>query len=183
MPTSTLWKSFRTSRWFKPVIALAGVVVLLFAGLLALPVFLDINTYRGQIVSQLEQKLGRKVSLGKLGLRVLPSIKVTVDEVAISDDPQIVYGDFVRAKSVKLQLGLWSLLKGKPEVSGIELVEPEVTLIKTSADKWNWSTLKPLEESGQESDQAPFDLLITNGSFKLIDRTSTTQIEKNYSGV
>ncbi len=183
MPTSNLWNSFRSSRWFKPVIAVVAVLVLLFAGLLALPIFLDINTYRGQIVSQLEQRLGRKVSLGKMGLRVLPSIKVTVDQVAIGDDPQIVNGDFVKAKSVRLQMGLFALLRGKPEVSGIELVEPEVTLIKTSADKWNWSTLKPLEESGQESDQAPFDLLITNGSFKLIDRSSTQQLEKNYSGV
>ncbi len=183
MPTSNLWNSFRSSGWFKPVVAAIAVLVLLFAGLLALPMFLDINTYRGQIVSQLEQKLGRKVSLGKLGLRVLPSIKVTVDQVAIGDDPQVVNADFVRAKSVRLQMGLFALLRGKPEVSGIELVEPEVTLIKVSADKWNWSTLKPLEESGQESDQAAFDLLIANGSFKLIDRSSTQQLEKNYSGV
>ena len=183
MPTSNPWNSFRTSRWFKPAIALVGVLVLAFAGLLALPLLVDINTYRGQIVSQLEQKLGRKVALGKLGLRVLPSIKVTVDDLSIGDDVQIAQGDFVKAKSVRLQLGLLKLLTGKPEVSGIELVEPNVTLIKTSADKWNWSSLKPLQETGQESDQAPFDLVITNGSFKLIDRSSTQQIEKSYTGV
>ncbi len=183
MPTSNPWNSFRTSRWFKPAIAVGGVLVLAFAGLLALPMLLDINTYRGQIVNQLEQKLGRKVSLGKLGLRVLPSIKVTVDDLSIGEDPQITQGDFVQAKSVRLQLGLLKLLSGKPEVSGIELVEPNVTLIKTSADKWNWSSLKPLQETGQESEQAPFDLVITNGSFKLIDRSSTQQVEKSYTGV
>lgn len=183
MPTSNLWNSFRTSRWFKPAIAVVGVLVVAFAGLLALPLLLDVNTYRPQIVSQLEQKLGRKVSLGKLGLRVLPSIKVTVDDLTIGDDPQVIQGDFVQAKSVRLQLGLFKLLTGKPEVSGIELVEPNVTLIKTSANQWNWSTLKPLQESGQETDQAPFDLVITNGSFKLIDRSSTQQVEKSYTGV
>lgn len=182
MPTS-YWNSFRTSRWFKPVIALVGVVLLLFVALLALPLVLDVNTYRGQIVGQLEQKLGRKVSLGKLGLRVLPSVKVTVDDLAIGDDPQLAQGDFVRAKSVRLQMGLMSLLRGAPEVSGIELVEPDVTLIKASADKWNWSTLKPLQESGTESEQAPFDLLLTNGSFKLIDRSVEPAVEKSYTGV
>lgn len=182
MPTS-YWNSFRTSRWFKPVIALAGVVVLLFVALLALPLLLDVNTYRGQIVSQLEQKLGRKVSLGKLGLRVLPSLKVTVDDLAIGDDPQLAQGEFVRAKSVRLQMGLMSLLRGNPEVSGIELVEPEVTLIKVAADKWNWSTLKPLQEPGQGAEQAPFDLLLTNGSFKLIDRSAEPPVEKSYTGV
>ncbi len=182
MPNS-FWNSFRTSRWFKPAIVLVGLVVLLFAGLLALPLLLDVNTYRGQIVSQLEQQLGRKVSLGKLGLRVLPSIKVTVDDLAIGDDPQLAQSDFVRAKSVRLQMGLLSLLRGKPEVSGIELIEPQVTLIKASADKWNWSTLKPLQESGQESEQTPFDLLLTNGSFKLTDRTTEPPVEKSYTGV
>lgn len=179
----TFWNSFRTSRWFKPVVALAGVAVLLFAALLALPMVLDVNTYRGQIISQLEQKLGRKVSLGKLGLRVLPSVKVTVDQVVIGDDPAIVNGDFVRAQSVKLQMGLLSLLRGNPEVSGIELVQPEVALIKASADKWNWSTLKPLEESGESSSQPPMDLLVSNGSFKLVDRTTEPPVEKNYTGV
>ncbi|MBS1787631.1 MAG: AsmA family protein [Acidobacteria bacterium] len=183
MPTSNFWNSFRTSRWFKPAIILAGVLVLLFAGLLALPLLVDINTYHNQIASQLEQKLGRKVSLGKMGLRVFPSIKVTVDDLGIGDDPQVAQADFVRAKSVRLQLGLLKLLSGKPEVSGIELIEPNLTLIKTSADKWNWSTLKPLQESGQDSAQPAFDLTITNGSFKLIDRSSTPEVEKTYTGV
>lgn len=183
MPTPIAWKSFRSSRWFKPALALAAVVVLLFVALLAIPILIDINTYRGQIVSQLEQTLGRKVKLGALGLRVLPSVKVRVDEVEISDDPQVATANFVKAKSVRLQMGLFSLLRGNPQVSGIELVEPEVTLIKVSGEKWNWSTLKPLESSSQDSNQAPFDLLVTNGSFKLIDRTVTPQIEKSYTGV
>lgn len=183
MPTPIDWKSFRTSRWFKPAIAATIVIGVILIALLALPLLIDINTYRGQIVSQLEQKLGRKVKLGALGLRVFPSVKVRVDEVEIGDDPQIAANDFVHAKSVRLQMGLLSLLRGNPQVSGIELVEPEVTLIKVSGEKWNWSTLKPLQSSEQDSGQAPFDLLVTNGSFKLIDRTATPPVEKSYTGV
>lgn len=183
MPTPKFLTSFRSSRWFKPAIAAAILTIVLILGLLAVPMLIDINTYRGQIVSQLEQKLGRKVKLGALGLRVLPSVKVKVDDVAIGDDPQFAEGDFVKARSVRLNLGLWSLLTGNPQISGIELIEPGVTLIKATADKWNWKTLKPLEESRQESAQPPFDLLITNGSFNLIDRSSTPQVEKSYSGV
>ena len=183
MPTQNFWKSFRSSRWFKPALAAAGVVALLFAALLALPVLIDINTYRGQITGQLEQKLGRKVKLGTLGLRVLPSVNVRVDELEIGDNPQFAADYFVKAKSVRLQLGLLNLLRGNPQVSGIELIEPNVTLIKTAGDKWNWSTLKPLQSTGQDSSQTPFDLLVTNGSFKLIDRTVTPAVEKSYTGV
>lgn len=183
MPTPNFWKSFRSSRWFKPAISAVIIAVLLFVALLALPVLININTYRGQIAGQLEQTLGRKVKLGTLSLRVLPSVKVRVDELEIGDDPQFAPDYFVKARSVRLQLGLLNLLRGNPQVSGIELIEPNVTLIKTVGDKWNWSTLKPLESTGKESTQPPFNLLVTNGSFKLIDRTVTPEIEKSYTGV
>lgn len=184
MPTQNFWNSLRSSRWFKPALIAVAAVVLLFVALLALPVLIDINTYRGRIAAQLENTLGRKVKLGTLALRVLPSVKVRVDELEIGDDPQLAPDAFVKAKSVRLQLGLMNLLRGNPQVSGIELIEPNVTLIKTSGDKWNWSTLKPLEAPGQnDAGQPPFDLLVTNGSFKLIDRTLTPAVEKTYTGV
>src|SRR5262249_54557094 len=89
-------------------------------------------------------------------------------------------------RSVRLQIGLWSLLRGSPEVSGIELVEPAVTLIKASqagVRKWNWNTLKPLQSSSQDSSQAPFDLLVRDGRFRLIDRAVSPAVERNYTGV
>ncbi|HEX8999398.1 MAG TPA: hypothetical protein VGB07_05830, partial [Blastocatellia bacterium] len=99
MPTPNFWKSFRSSRWFKPAISAVIIAVLLFVALLALPVLININTYRGQIAGQLEQTLGRKVKLGTLSLRVLPSVKVRVDELEIGDDPQFAPDYFVKAKS------------------------------------------------------------------------------------
>jgi uncharacterized protein involved in outer membrane biogenesis len=122
--------SFRSSRWFKPALGAVGAIALLVVLLLVAPTLIDINTYRGQIITQLEQRLGRSVRLGAMRLSAFPSIKVEVDDVAIGDDPQFVQSEFVKARAVKLQIGLWSLLKGSPEVSGIELVEPAVTLIK-----------------------------------------------------
>ncbi len=183
MQTPTAWNSFRSSRWFKPLLAAVIVIGLLFVALLAVPRLIDINTYHNQIAAQIEQQLGRKVALGTMNLRVVPSVKVRVDELQIGDDPQFAAGEFVKAKSVRLQLGLWSLLRGNPQVSGIELIEPQVTLIKTAVGQWNWGTLKPLQSSEKDSSQSAFDLLVTNGSFKLIDRTVTPEAEKTYTGV
>lgn len=71
-----LMQTLRSSKWFKPVMIAAGAVVLLLIALLAIPALIDINTYRGQITRQMEQTLGRTVKLGKMDLRVLPSIKI-----------------------------------------------------------------------------------------------------------
>jgi uncharacterized protein involved in outer membrane biogenesis len=180
------FESFRSSRWFKPALAIGGAIMLLVVALLVAPALIDINTYRGQIIAQLERRLGRSVKLGAMRLRALPSLKVEVDDVVIGDDPQFAQSDFVKARSVKLQIGLSSLLKGSPEVSGIELVEPAVTLIKVGEGRWNWSTLKPLQSSDQgdqDSSPAPFDLLARDGRFTLIDRGGAAPIERAYTGV
>lgn len=76
-----------SSKWFKPAMIAAGVVVVLLLALLVIPRFIDINTYRGQITSQLERTLGRSVKLGAMELGLLPSVKIKVDEVVIGDDP------------------------------------------------------------------------------------------------
>ena len=183
MAISTDWKSLRASRWFKPALGLLGALGLLLLGLLALPRLININNYRGQIAGQLEQRLGRQVSLGALSLHVWPLLNVNVSDVQIGDDPQIAPGAFVQAKAVRLRLGWLSLLRGNPQVAGLELIEPAVTLIKATPEKWNWSTLKPLQEQASETEQAPLNLRVTNGSFKLIDRTLTPPVEKTYSGV
>jgi uncharacterized protein involved in outer membrane biogenesis len=177
------FESFRSSRWFKPAIAVAGAVLLFIVVLLVAPTLIDINTYRGQIIAQLERRLGRSVKLGAMRLSALPTIRVEVGDVVIGDDPQFAQSEFVKARSVKLRIGLWSLLKGSPEVSGIELAEPAVTLIKSGEAKWNWGTLKPLQSSDPESSPAPFDLLARDGRFTLIDRSVAPAVEKTYTGV
>src|SRR6266511_3184200 len=177
------FESFRSSRWFKPSLAIVGAIALLVVVLLVAPALIDINTYRGQIITQLERRLGRSVKLGAMRLRSLPSIRVEVADVVIGDDPQFAQSECVKARSVKLGIGLWSLPEGSPEVSGIELVEPAVTLIKAGEGRWNWGTLKPLQSSDQESSPAPFDLLARDGRFTLIDRSVNPAVEKTYTGV
>ncbi|QQS48770.1 MAG: AsmA family protein [Acidobacteriota bacterium] len=180
---ASYWQSFRTSRWFKPSLIASGIIGLILIALLLIPYLVDINTYRGQIVAQLEDRLGRKVSLGNLSLRIFPSIRVGVEQAAIGENPEYAKGDFIKAKSIRLQMGLMSLLGGNPQVGGIELVEPEVVLIRDQAGNWNWATLKPLTEPADGKEMAPFDLHVENGRFTMIDRTVTPQTESSYTGV
>jgi len=180
---ASYWQSFRTSRWFKPSLIASGIIGLFIIILLLIPYLVDINTYRGRIVAQLEDRLGRKVSLGDLSLRIFPSIRVGVEQAAIGENPEFAKGDFIKAKSIKLQIGLMSMLKGSPEVGGIELSEPEIVLIKDKAGGWNWSTLKPLKEPADGGEMAPFDLKVDNGRFTIIDRSVTPQTENSYTGV
>jgi hypothetical protein len=66
------FESFRSSRWFKPALAIIGAIALFLVVLLVAPMLIDINTYRGQIIAQLERRLGRSVKLGAMELGALP---------------------------------------------------------------------------------------------------------------
>lgn len=181
---NTSWKTkIRSSRWFVPVLISAGIIGVLLIALLAIPVLIDINTYRDPIAGQIQQALNRPVKLGRMKLRIFPTLNVGVEDLQIGDDPQFARGEFVKARSVRLGMGLWSLLRGKPEVQGIEFIEPTIFLTRNPAGQWNWSSLKPLQEKSATSDQPPLNLAIRNGRFTLLDQSLTPAAEKTYTGV
>jgi AsmA protein len=183
MHAHTALQAFRSSKWFKPALGLAGLIIIVCLALLILPRLIDINTYRGTLAGQLEQRLGRTVKLGTLSLSLLPTVRVQVEDFAIGDDTSFAQGDFLKAQTVRLQLRLAALLRGEFEVVDIDLNEPQVTVIQAGADKWNWSTLKPLQSSATEAAPPPFNLRLREGSVKLINRAVTPATEETFEHV
>src|SRR5574337_83898 len=77
---------FARSPMRKLAITLVVLLVLGVAGALLLPYLLDVNSYRGRIQAELEQRLHRPVTLGQMQLKVVP-LAFKVDHVAIAEDP------------------------------------------------------------------------------------------------
>lgn len=181
------FQAIASSKWFKPASIAAGVLVLVFLGLLALPGLIDINSYKGRIQSELETTLGRKVRLGNLKLRLFPGVRIEAADVAVGEDPRIAraeQADFIVTRSLKLKMPLLALLRGNPQVEGLELTEPQVSLIRLPGDKWNYESLKPLQESEKGTpEMAPLDLKVTGGKFTILDTTINPPASKVYSGI
>ena len=72
----------------KLAIVVVVILVILVGLLLALPHIIDVNQYRGQIQSELQQRLNRPVQLGELSLAVFP-MRVEANNVTIGDDPSL----------------------------------------------------------------------------------------------
>src|SRR5690348_13673881 len=76
----------------------------------------SVDRFRPQIQAELQQKLNRQVTLGHLGLRLLP-FSVKIDSFSVGEDPAFPTGKpFAQAKEVFVSAGLWSLIAGHPEV-------------------------------------------------------------------
>jgi AsmA protein len=120
-------------------IAIVFAVLIVIA--LALPFLINVNSFKPQIESNLTDALGRKVTVGNLSLSIL-SGSVGADDIAIADDPSFASQPFIRAKALKVGVELMPLIFSKQlHVTELSLTEPQVTLLRASSGRWNYSTL------------------------------------------
>jgi AsmA protein len=121
---------------------LAIVVGLLIVVGIALPLFVDANTFRPKLESELTDALGRPVKVGNLTLSLF-SGGVSADDISIADDPAFSNSPFVQAKSLTVGVELIPLIFSKTlNVTELTLNQPEIALVKSeNGEKWNFSSV------------------------------------------
>src|SRR5581483_10976894 len=125
----------------KAGIAILCIVVLIVIAALIIPSFLDVNQYRGKIQAELQQRLGRQVSLGTMHLRLLP-LSFRVDNVTIGEDPRFQSGrPFAQADELDVTAKLLPLLHKDVQISSLDLKRPHIELIRSANGTWNFSSL------------------------------------------
>ena len=127
----------------KTFLKVLGIVVaLLIIAVIVIPFFIDANTFRPKLESELTDALGRKVKVGNLSLQ-LWSGSVAADNISIADDPQFSNAPFVQAKSLKVGVELLPLIFSKTlNIRYITLDQPQISLVKSeNGERWNFSSL------------------------------------------
>lgn len=119
------------------VIVVLALVVILFV----LPFLIPVNQFRPTIEQKASEALGRKVQLGNLSLSILGG-SLGIDSISISDDPKFSSAPFLTAKSVKVGVELVPLIFSQQlNVTDIEVVNPQVVMLKNPNGQWNFSSL------------------------------------------
>jgi AsmA protein len=127
----------------KRTLKIVGIIVaVLIVIAIAVPFFIDANSFRPKIESDLSATLGRQVKVGNLSLSLL-SGSVAADDISIADDPAFSKSPFVQAKSLKVGVELIPLVFSKTlNVTEMTLNEPEISLVRSeNGEKWNYSSL------------------------------------------
>jgi len=120
------------------VLIVVGVLVVL---LIVAPFLIPVNQFRPTIEEKASAALGRKVSVGDLSFSLLGG-SLSAANLAIGDDPKYSQTPFLTAKSLKVGVEIMPLIFSKTlNVTGITIENPEVTLIRDAAGKWNYSTM------------------------------------------
>lgn len=135
----------------KRILKIVGIALaLLIVILIALPFFINVNSFRPKLEATASEALGRQVKVGNLSLSIL-SGSVTADNISIAEDPAFGSNPFVTAKSLKVGVELMPLILHRDlQVTDITLEQPQITLLKTAAGKWNFSSL-----GGKSAQKAP----------------------------
>jgi AsmA protein len=132
-------------RWTKILLALVGLVAL---GLASIPLFVNANTFRPTLETQLTTVLGRTVKLGDLRLAIFSGSLVAKD-LSIADDPNFSTAPFLTAQEVRIGVFLRPLIfSRKVDVRGFQIISPQITLIRATNGTWNFSNIGRLPGSG-----------------------------------
>ena len=118
------------------------IVVVLVILVIAVPFFIDANTFKPKLESELAEALGRKVTVGNLSLSIL-SGAVSADNIAIADDPKFGNTPFVQARALKVGVEMIPLIFSRTlNVTNLTLDQPQISLVKSeNGERWNFSSL------------------------------------------
>ena len=138
-------------------VLLVTVVTLVTATAFFLPYLLDVNAYRSEIVTALQQSLNRPVSFGSGSFvwHFGPSFKFNSFTVKERDGG----ADFITARQITVQLALIPLLEKKVELKNLILDETTISLFRSSDGTFN---IDDLLKPGKDGVQVNFKKIRIN---------------------
>ena len=126
----------------RPLISvLVAVIVLLLLAVLLVPLFINANTFRPRLETELSSALGRKVTLGNLSFSVF-SGSLVADNISIADDPVFSSKPFLQAQSLQIGVEVGPLLFHRQLlVTSFVADSPSINLVHNAQGVWNFSNI------------------------------------------
>ena len=166
----------------KVAIGVGAFVALVVAALVAAPLFIDADTFKPRIAAAIRDVTGRDLTIaGPVKLRLLPSPVVEAADIRLSNMPGGKAASMVEAKSLRLAVGVFSLLAGRLDISELKLVEPRIALEVTADGRANYEFTPPAAQQPTATGAAPpkaagegyritaEQVVVENGTVSLVD--------------
>ncbi len=154
-----------------PIVVIVIILLAVFAVIAG-----NVDKYRPRVQAELQKKLDRQVTIGHLGLRLFP-LSIRADGVTVADSPAFSSTrPFATAKQLYVSVGLFSLIRGNPEVKNLILDQPQIELIHNKAGVWNFSTIGGASQTGggggSSSSISLNELKINDGQVAITDQAA-----------
>src|SRR5271170_5049780 len=94
----------------------AKIVLIIFGVLLVIglmvPYVVDVDRYRPQIIAQVESRTGRKIEIGKIWARIIPTAGFSIENVTLGPPAGFAAVNLLTVDSIKGSVSLFALLRG-----------------------------------------------------------------------
>jgi len=130
----------------KALIVVVGILILLILAVVVVPPLIDLGAYKGRYLPLAEQALGRKIDVGQIRLRIIPSPAIRLSGLTVADNPAFSKEPFFAVQEMQLRLRLGPLLRGRIEVEEFVLEKPAFNLVKKSDGTFNFADIAKKKE-------------------------------------
>ncbi len=125
------------------LLTLGALLVGILCALVAVPMVVDWNTYRGAFEEEASRILGRDVRVGgSVAVRLLPAPYIRFEKLRVADTASTSGDPLFRADSLTMRLSVGALLRGALEADQVDLQRPTLRLSVDKNGQGNWSALQ-----------------------------------------
>ena len=126
-------------RAWRPLRREHGLLVLcvLLLLLATIPPLINLGRYQRRITGAISRSIGRPVTIRSVSLRLLPWPGFVLTDLSIAEEPAFGAEPSLRAPEVVVEPRLWSLWRGRFELSHVDLSDASVNLVRAADGRWN----------------------------------------------
>ena len=121
-----------------------GILIFLVVTLVALvvivPLLFDVDRYRPQVASLIEEQTGKPAEIGHLALTVFPSLSIRVDDFALRNPSGFPQGYFVKAQRIYAVVDAGGLWDHQVVIKSLDLDTPAISLLSDLKGNWNFQS-------------------------------------------
>src|ERR1700720_1091883 len=119
------------------VIVVGIAAILSLALIFVVPVLINIDRYRPQVISYLQEKTGKQVEIGKLALTLFP-VAIHIDHFGVKNPPIFPRGYVVQVARIDAELSVGALLHRQVVIKSLALEDLVLNMTSDPDGPWNF---------------------------------------------
>ena len=143
------------------------VAILLLALILVVPAVINVDRYRPQLISYLQEKTGKQVEIGRLALTFFP-VTIHIDHIGVRNPPIFPAGYVLQVARIDAELGLGALLHRQLVIKSLVVEDAVLNLTSDPDGPWNF-----------ENPQSKVSKAVSLGPISILNIKRATVIASN----
>jgi uncharacterized protein involved in outer membrane biogenesis len=127
----------RPNRRKKALTVAVIAAMLLLALIFLVPTFLNVDRYRPQVISYLQETTGEQVEIGRLALTFLP-LTIHIDRFGVKNPPIFPAGYIIQVGRIDAELSIVGLFHRQVIIKSLVLEDPVLNLTSDPDGPWNF---------------------------------------------